>query len=155
MAKSEQKGPKWQGPLIQMHRPLHQPRRAKAEHSYKSAFILWRAMRLCLRTVLAAFICAGWTAAASAAPNHSAAQINKFALTAYCVEAQQKLRLLGDGQLSYKDVAELASDRALMDHPGVYKNSAAWKTRIVAVLDQYGDEPTTQLCREDLGPQHP
>jgi hypothetical protein len=65
------------------------------------------------------------------------------------------LRLLADGQLSYKIVAERASDRALMDHPGVYKNSTAWKTRIVAVLDQYGDEPTTQLCREDPGPQHP
>jgi hypothetical protein len=155
MAESESKRSKWQGPLIQTHRPLQQARRAKAERSHKSAFKLWPAMRLCLRTVLAAFICAGWTAAASAAPNHSAAQIDKFALRAYCAEAQQKLRLLADGQLSYKGVAELASDRALMDHPGVYKNSAAWKTRMVAVLDQYGDEPTTQLCREGLRPQHP
>src|SRR5260370_20334133 len=89
MAESERKPPKWQVTLIQTHGPLHQPCRAKAERSYKSAFMLWRAMRLCLRTVLAAFICAGWTAAASAS-NHSAAQINKFALTAYCAEAQQK-----------------------------------------------------------------
>jgi hypothetical protein len=44
-------------------------------------------------------------------------------------------------------VADLASDRALADHPNVYPNPAPWKAKIVALLDQYGDEP---LDRDDL-----
>jgi hypothetical protein len=152
MAENEKEGPKWRERLIQAHRPLQQPRRAKAaKHSHKSAFIFWTAARLCLLTVSAASISAGWTAAASAAPAHPAAQINKLALNAYCLEAQKKSRLLADEQVSYKSITELASDRAMLDHPGVLKDSASWKTRIVAMLDQYGDEPNAQLCGEDSG----
>jgi hypothetical protein len=151
MEKSERKEPKWQGPLNQTHGLLHQPRRAKAECSYKTALRLWRATPLYLLIVLAAFTSAGWTATASAAPNQSAAQINRFALSAYCVETQEKSSLSADGQVPYKRITELASERALLDHPGIFKNSVSWKTRIVAMLDQYGDEPT-QLCKEDPGP---
>jgi hypothetical protein len=151
MAESKGKGPKRQEPLIQTHRLLHQPYQPKAERSYKSTLILWKATRLCSLTVLAVFICAGWTAAASTASNQSPTQINKFALSAYCIEAQKKSGLSTDGQVSYKRITELASYRALLDHPTIFNNPASWKTRIVAMLDQYGDEPT-QLCREEPGP---
>ena len=46
---------------------------------------------------------------------------------------------------------ELASNRALADHPGVYSDSSAWEYIISGLLDQYGDEPTSQLCAENLG----
>jgi hypothetical protein len=151
MAESERKELKWPGPLNQTHGLLDKPRRAKAECSYKASLMLWRATPLYLLIVLAAFSSAAWTATASAAPNQSAAQINKFALSAYCTETQEESRLSADGLVPYKRITELASDRALLDHPGIFKNSASWKTRIVGMLDQYGDEPT-QLCKEDPGP---
>ena len=99
---------------------------------------------------------AGWLLivlpmAASAAPP-SQSTINKLALNTYCSEARSKSQSLANGSVSYKRVAQLASDRALAEHPNVYRDSFAWKARIVALLDQYGDEPTSQLCNENPGP---
>ena len=61
--------------------------------------------------------------------------INKIAIEAYCSEAQSKSALLADGSVSYKRVADLASERALVEHPNVYRDSSAWKVKIVALLD--------------------
>jgi hypothetical protein len=41
--------------------------------------------------------------------------------------------------------------RKRMRYPNVYRDSFAWKAKIVALLDQYGDEPTSQLCNENPG----
>jgi hypothetical protein len=148
MAERERKEPQSQGPLDQTHGLLDKPCREKAECCYKAALMLWRATPLYLLIVFSTLSSAGWTATASAAPNQSAAQINKFALSAYCIETREKSRLAAaDGQVPYKRITELASDRALLDHPGIFKDSASWKIRIVAMLDQYGDEPA-QLCKE-------
>ena len=87
--------------------------------------------------------------AAFAAPASLDGQASKFALEAYCNEAKKELRTLAQGQISYEIIAEKASKRAVTDHPDIYKTPTDWKSKIVAVLDQYGDEPVTQLCRED------
>jgi hypothetical protein len=93
-----------------------------------------------------------WIGAGSALPAQPPdAQVNKLALDAYCAEAEKELTPLVQGQISYETIAEKASERAVTDHPDIYKTPTAWKTKIVAVLDQYGDEPTTQLCREEPG----
>lgn len=92
-----------------------------------------------------------WVGAAFAAPASLDGQASKFALDAYCTEAKKELRPLAQGQISYEIIAEMASQRAVTDHPDIYKTPIAWKSKIVAVLDQYGDEPLTQLCREDPG----
>lgn len=91
--------------------------------------------------------------AAAANARANPALINKFALNAYCAEAHSKSALLADGSVSYKQVADLASERALVEHPNVYSDSASWKANIVAMLDQYGDEPMNELCTENPGPQ--
>jgi len=78
--------------------------------------------------------------------------INRLALKAYCSEAHREAALLADGSISYEQVADLASDRALADHPKVYPDPAPWKAKIVALLDQYGDEPMSELCSESSGP---
>jgi hypothetical protein len=88
----------------------------------------------------------------AAAANVPRALVNKLALNAYCSDAHQKAALLADGSISYKQVADLASDQALAEHPNVYFDRAVWKTRIVALLDQYGDEPMSELCSENPGP---
>ena len=90
-------------------------------------------------------------AAASNAPGGQTS-ITKIATEAYCSEAQSKSSLLADGSVSYKRVADLASERALVEHPNVYRDSSAWKVKIVALLDQYGDEPMSELCTESLEP---
>jgi len=77
------------------------------------------------------------------------AAINKAALGAYCEEAEEKREQLNDGRLSYKTVARLASNRAMSEHPDVYRDSNAWLARIVDLLDKYGDEPRHELCHED------
>src|ERR1700728_4481824 len=77
------------------------------------------------------------------------ALINKSALNAYCAEARRESALLADGSVSYKHVADSASDRALVEHPHVYSDSASWKAKIVAMLDQYGHEPMSELCTEN------
>jgi hypothetical protein len=81
------------------------------------------------------------------------ASINKFALNAYCSEAKSKSALLAAGNVSYERVADLASDRALVQHPNVYRDPSEWKAKIVALLDQYGDDPISELCTENPGPQ--
>ena len=86
-------------------------------------------------------------AAASNAPSDQAL-INQFALNAYCSEAQSKSALLAAGSISYERVVDLASDRALVEHPNVYPDPSGWKAKIVALLDQYGDEPMSELCIE-------
>jgi hypothetical protein len=101
------------------------------------------------KTVFAGSLLIACLAAAANVPH---ASVNKLALKAYCSEAHQKAALLADGSISYKQVADLASDRALAEHPNVYPDPAAWKTKIVALLDQYGDEPMNELCSEKPGP---
>jgi hypothetical protein len=108
--------------------------------------------RWCRRSVLAVALLIALPAAASAAPL-STSTINKLALNSYCAEAESKSGSLADGSVSYKRVAELASNRALVEHPSVYRDSFAWKAKIVALLDQYGDEPIGQLCNENPGPR--
>lgn len=56
------------------------------------------------------------------------------------------------GSISYKQVADLASDKALADYPNVYSDPGPWKSRIVALLDQYGDEPMSELRSETPAP---
>ena len=87
----------------------------------------------------------------AAVPAESAGQssVNKFALNAYCDEARNSSAPLADGIVSYKRIVELASRRALAEHPNVYRDSFAWKAKIVALLNQYGDEPLGQLCSEN------
>jgi hypothetical protein len=93
--------------------------------------------------------------AVSAAPVHPAqAQMSKLALDAYCAEAVKESQPFAAGQISYKTVVEKAGERAVEEHPEISKNPTAWKTKIVSVLDQFGDEPTTQLCREDPSKPH-
>jgi hypothetical protein len=109
--------------------------------------------RFWFSAVLGSLTCALWIAPALAASTAlPTAQIDKLALGAYCTEAQHDQQPLQDGQVSYKKVADLASKRALAEHPNVYKDPNAWKAKIVALLDQYGDEPTTQLCQENPSP---
>ena len=101
------------------------------------------------KVVFAGSLLIAYPAAAANVPQTS---VNKLALRAYCSEAHQKAALLADGRISYKQVADLASDRALVEHPNVYSDSAPWKTKIVSLLDQYGDEPISELCSENPGP---
>jgi hypothetical protein len=89
--------------------------------------------------------------AAFSAPASLDEQTSKIALDAYCTEAKKELRPLAQGQISYEVIAEMASERAVTDHPDIYKTPKAWKSKIVGVLDQYGDEPVTQLGRENSG----
>jgi hypothetical protein len=87
------------------------------------------------------FVFAG--AASAELPNSST--INDLARKAYCSEAKSESSELKNGSVSYKQVVERASSRALSEHPNVYRDSYAWKARIVALLDQDGDAPT-QFC---------
>jgi hypothetical protein len=89
----------------------------------------------------------GATLAAASEPAHP--QMSKLALDAYCTEAKEEQRPLAEGQISYKTIVEKAGERAVEEHPDVSSNPDAWKTKIVSVLDQFGDEPMTQLCREN------
>ena len=104
--------------------------------------------RLWSTVALASALLIALPVAVSAAPPDPST-VNKLALNAYCSEAQSKSHSLEDGSVSYKRVAELASDRALVEHPNIYRDSFAWKAKIVALLDQYGDEPIGQLCNEN------
>jgi hypothetical protein len=81
------------------------------------------------------------------------ASVNKLALNAYCSEAHSQATSLAEGSISYKQVADLASKRALAEHPSVYPDPAPWKTKIIALLDQYGDEPMGEFCSENPGPK--
>ena len=99
-----------------------------------SAFrVLWH--RACTRgAVLAVLLLVGLPTAVPAEPA-SQSTVNKFALNAYCDEARNKSEPLAEGTMSYKRIAELASHRALAEHPNVYSDSFAWKARIVALLN--------------------
>ena len=98
-----------------------------------------------LSSSLAASLLFAFAGAASAElPNSST--INKLALKAYCSEAKIESSELDNGSVSYKHVVELASNRALIEHPNVYRDAYAWKAKIAAPLDQDGDEPS-QLCK--------
>jgi hypothetical protein len=97
-----------------------------------------------LSSPLAAALLVAFAGVASAElPNSST--INQLAQKAYCSEAKLESSELKNGSVSYKQVVELASNRALIEHPNVYHDSYAWKAKIVALLDQDGDEPS-QLC---------
>jgi hypothetical protein len=89
----------------------------------------------------------------AATPPANQAMIKQFALGAYCAEAQSNSTAMANGTISYKRVADLASDLALADHPGIYSDSSAWKYTISELLDEYGDEPTSQLCSEKCDPE--
>jgi hypothetical protein len=118
----------------------------KPIHTNSRSYALFR--QWCWKAVFAGSLLIACPAAAANVPQ---ASVNKLALKAYCSEAHQKAALLADGGISYKQVADLASDRALTEHPNVYPDPAAWKTKIVALLDQYGDEPMSELCSENPG----
>jgi hypothetical protein len=97
-----------------------------------------------LSSSLAAALLFAFASATSAElPNSSV--INKLARKAYCSEAKLESSELKNGSVSYKQVVERASSRALSEYPNVYRDSYAWKAKIVALLDQDGDEPT-QFC---------
>ena len=97
-----------------------------------------------LSSLLAAALLFAFSGAASAElPNTST--IEQLARKAYCSEAQLESSELENGSISYKQVVEQASNRALIEHPDVYRDSYAWKIKIVALLDQDGDDPS-QLC---------
>jgi hypothetical protein len=79
-------------------------------------------------------------------PGSEKRAIDDMAISAYCQEAHKHLTPLTNGQMSYKGVALLASNRAMVEHRGVYKDRHHWLTKIIDVLDKYGDEPTSELC---------
>ena len=83
----------------------------------------------------------------------SISSINKIAVNAYCAEAQSKSSSLANGSISYKHVLDLASERAFLGHPNVFRSPFAWKARLIVLLDQDGDDPTSQLCSDnpDIG----
>ena len=97
-----------------------------------------------LSSSLAAALLFAFAGAASAKLPNSAT-INQLARKAYCSEAKIESSELKNGSISYKQVVEQASNRALSEHPNVYRDSDAWKAKIVALLDQDGDVPT-QVC---------
>jgi len=119
----------------------------KSTNHRKSHFSLAQLRRWGRSAVFAGSLLLAIPAAASNAPG-GRTSINKIAINAYCSEAQSKSTLLADGSISYKRVIDLASERALVEHPNVYRDSFAWKVKIVAMLDQYGDEPMEELCTE-------
>jgi hypothetical protein len=88
---------------------------------------------------------------AAAASDISYVSANKLALKAYCSEARSESALLANGSTSYKDVITRASARAMVEYPNVCPDISAWKARIGAILDRYGDEALPQLCSEDPG----
>jgi hypothetical protein len=94
-------------------------------------------------SLAAALVFAFANAASAELPNSST--VNKLAQKAYCSQATIDSSELTDGSVSYKDVIEMANNRALIEHPKVYPDSDAWKEKIIALLDQDGDDPS-QLC---------
>ena len=144
---------KWQEP-VGLAESVHQRQLTEFEYvnrSSQSSPLRRRKLSrwLAVLASLTGMIWIGAGSAFSAQPPDE--QVNKFALDAYCTEAEKELKPLAQGQISYETITEKASERAVTDHPDIYRTPTAWKTKIVAVLDQYGDEPTTQLCREDPG----
>jgi hypothetical protein len=97
----------------------------------------------------AALTCSLIIASPVLAANVPQASVDKIALNAHCSEAHQNAVLISDGNISYKQVADMASERSFVEHPTVYSGPAAWKTKIASLLDQYGDEPLSELCNEN------
>ncbi len=83
------------------------------------------------------------------ASNTGCSSANKLALKAYCSEAYSDSALLANGSTSYKEVANHAAARAMAEYPHLCPDESAWKARITAMLDQYGDEALPDLCNED------
>jgi hypothetical protein len=125
-----------------------QMRKSKYMGTNHSSGALFR--RLWWKAAFAGSLLIACPAAAATVPQ---ASVNKFALNAYCSEAHHKAASLANGSISYIQVADLASERALAEHPNVYPDPAPWKTKIVALLDQYGDEPISEFCSENPGPR--
>jgi hypothetical protein len=133
----------------QLSVPVDEVRKMKSSstNQNKSLFSVGRISLWGWSVVFAGAMLIAIPAAASNAPGRPSS-ISKIAIEAYCAEAQSESALLADGSVSYKRVADLASERALVEHPSVYPDSSGWKVKIVALLDQYGDEPTSELCTE-------
>jgi hypothetical protein len=112
----------------------------------KSAHKLTR----CLVQLILGFIVAAFSVRVSAATlNVSYVSANRLALKAYCSEAHDESASLANGSTSYENVIRRASARAMLNYPNVCPDISAWKMKISAILDQYGDEPLPELCRED------
>jgi integrase len=71
--------------------------------------------------------------------------------------AQLKRRVnLLQWQMEALHISALPSSPAIarsLTIPGIYSDSSAWQYTISGLLDQYGDEPTNQLCAEKFGPE--
>jgi hypothetical protein len=124
---------------------VEEVRRMKTSKHQQESKISFDSVRFgCRSGTLAGALLLVFAGAASAKlPNVST--INKLALKAYCSEANVESGELAQGSVSYKHVAELASNRALIEHPNIYRDSYAWRSKIAALLDQDGDDPG-QLC---------
>ena len=122
------------------------------KHTYQSRCLVKRCCRSgWYASVVGSFMMPAIAMAAT--PSTNQAVVKQLALNAYCSEAQSKSTSMANGGTSYKRIAELASNRALADHPGIYSDSSRWEYIINGILDQYGDEPTNQLCTEKLEPE--
>jgi ABC-type phosphate transport system substrate-binding protein len=109
-----------------------------------------RKLTKCLVQLILGFILALFGVQVSAATsNVGYVSANRLALKAYCSEAHDESALLANGSTSYENVIRRASARAMLNYPNVCSDISAWKTKISAILDQYGDEPLPELCRED------
>jgi hypothetical protein len=117
----------------------------------KSHFSLAQLGQLFWRAVFAGSLLIAVPATASN-EHDRLAPINKIAVNAYCAEAQSKSSSLANGSISYKHVLDLASARAFSEHPNVYRSPFAWKARLTVLLDQYGDDPASQLCSDNPDP---
>jgi hypothetical protein len=115
---------------------------SKTQHESKVSFdslrFVWQSASLAGALLLV-------FAGAASANLPTVSTINKLALNAYCSEAKIESGELANGSVSYKHVVKLASNRALIEHPNIYRDSYAWQSKIAALLDQDGDEPG-QLC---------
>ena len=117
------------------------------QSSLNRHFTLIQLRRSFCRAIVAASLLVAGPVAASNEPNHSLS-LNKLAINAYCAEAQNKSSSLSNGNISYRKVIDLASERAFVEYPDVYAARSAWKLKISVLLDQYGDDPG-QLCSDN------
>jgi hypothetical protein len=101
------------------HLVVDEVRKMKEQHKTKR-----KPLRLWWSAAFAASLLIALPASAASNAPGDQALINRFALNAYCSEAQSKSALLADGSISYKEVADFASKRALVEHPNVYRDSA-------------------------------
>jgi hypothetical protein len=123
----------------------------KRQSWHKGHFSLTQFGQWICRAVLAESLLIAVPAAASN-EHGRLASINRIAVDAYCAEAQSKSSSLANGSISYKHVVNLASERAFSEHPNVYRSPFVWKAKLSILLDQYGDDPTDQLCSNNPDP---